>query len=43
MKAGIAACSFVAAIWFWDVTYNHHRLTTHVETMLRDIRHHAFR
>jgi len=43
MKALITACSFVAAVWFWDATYNHHRLTNHVDALQRDIRHHMFR
>jgi len=43
MKPLVAACSLVAAIWFWDSMHNHSRLTMHAEAMLRDIRHHAFR
>jgi len=43
MRALRAACSFVAAIWFRDATYNHHRLTAHVEAMLCDMRRHSFR
>ena len=43
MKAVVAAGSLVAAIWTWDTTYNHRRVTTHLEGMLREIRHHTFR
>jgi hypothetical protein len=43
MKALVFVGALVAIIGFWDATYNHYRVTTHFEGMLRDMRKHLLR